>query len=207
MPALLFFFPQTGIRQHCLYLLGVIIAGTLSFSVMYLFQYRPYFTPTFLPHLETIKEMYEHQQTEQFEICRKGQLSNQALCLIFVVFDQANGMNAIQPNDKYAAVLMKLYGVDQGSLKTNLELILCSSSKKNNLTNRKLTEIRNRFAEAYLFFQKLNFTKGIDLLKKTGNEILGPRSHYRSKNKIRLKISALLFSLIFFISISVVRYR
>ncbi len=54
-------------------------------------------------------------------------------------------MNAMQPNDQYAGILTKLYGVDRGSLKTNLELILGSSGKRNNLTDRKLTEIRNRF--------------------------------------------------------------
>jgi hypothetical protein len=61
---------------------------------------------------------------------------------------------------------MKLYEVDLGSLKTNLGLILDSSSKRKNLSDGKQTEIRNQFVEAYLVFQKLNFTKGINLLKK-----------------------------------------
>jgi hypothetical protein len=58
---------------------------------------------------------------------------------------------------------MKLYGVDKGSLKKNLELIF---GKRKKLPPRKHTEIQNRFSEAYTFFEKLDFPKGIQLLKE-----------------------------------------
>ena len=68
----------------------------------------------------------------------------------------------LQCNDQFTSVLMKLYGVDKGSLKKNLELIL---SKRKSLTSRQLTEIENRFAEAYQFFEELKYPKGIHILK------------------------------------------
>lgn len=148
------------------YLLSIIMAGLLCFTVMYFFLYRPYFGSVYLPRLETVKETYERKEFENLEKCRRAQLSNQALCLIFYVLDQAGGINAIQPNDQFAGILAKLYGVDRGSLKTNLELILGCSGKRNNITERKRTEIQNRFVEAHLFLKELNFSKGLALLEK-----------------------------------------
>ena len=56
---------------------------------------------------------------------------------------------------------MKLYGVDQGSLKKNLELIL---TRKKNLSERKITEIQNRFREAQDFFEEIQFKEGMRIL-------------------------------------------
>jgi hypothetical protein len=129
---------------------------------MLLFHYRPNFYSDFLPKLETIKETYERKQLEQLEKCKRVQLSNPALVLIYYVFDKVSGVNSLQCNDHYAALLMKLYGVDQGSLKKNLELIFGS---KKNLSERKRTEIRNRFQEAYDFFEEIQFNQGPKLLQ------------------------------------------
>ncbi|MEJ0105479.1 MAG: hypothetical protein WDO19_24255 [Bacteroidota bacterium] len=91
LPALVVFLLYVTSMQSVFYLLNVLIAGLLSYPVLYLFHYRPYFSCSiFLPRLETIKEAYECRQKEQLEKCRKAQLSNQALCLIFYVFDQAS---------------------------------------------------------------------------------------------------------------------
>jgi hypothetical protein len=148
------------------YLLSIITAGLLCFTVMYFFLYRPYFGGVYLPRLETVKEAYERKEFENLEKCRKAQLSNQALCLIFYVLDQTSGMNTIQPNDHFAGILSKLYGVDRGSLKTNLELIFGNCGRRNSLTDRKRTEIRNRFNEAIDFLEELNFKSGIQILEK-----------------------------------------
>lgn len=164
LPVLIIFISSDSFEQRNL--LGVFMAGLLSFPILYLFLYRPNFGSTYLPRLETIKETFEQKQLEQLEKCRRAQLSNQALCLIYYVFDQACGINRLQPNEQYAGLLMKLYGVDQGSLKTNLELIMGSSTKRNSVSDRKRTEIKNRFTEAYQFFEELDFSRGIDLLKK-----------------------------------------
>jgi hypothetical protein len=146
--------------------LSVFLAGLLSFSVMYFFLYRPYFGSVYLPRLETVKETYERKEFENLEKCRKTQLSNLALCLVFYVLDQTSEINTIQPNDQFAGILAKLYGVDRGSLKTNLELVLGGAGKRNNITERKRTEIRNRFVEAYVFLEELNFNAGIQILEK-----------------------------------------
>ncbi len=147
------------------YMLSIITAGLLCFIVMYFFLYRPYFGSVYLPRLETVKETYERKEFENLEKCRKGQLSNQALCLVFYVLDKTSGINAAQPNDQFAGILAKLYGVDRGSLKTNLELILGSSGKRANLTDRRRTEIMNRFSEAKNFLGELKFNNGIQVLE------------------------------------------
>ena len=154
------------------FLVSIFMAGFLSFPVIYFFLYRPYFGSTYLPRLETVKEIYERKELENLEKCRKAQLSNQALCLIFYVLDQTSGINAMLPNDQFARTLSKLYGVDHGSLKANLELILGSSCKRNQLTDRKRTEIRNRFTESYDFLEELNFFDGIQILKNLESKFI-----------------------------------
>lgn len=151
-----------GFGQPNFYMLSVLIAGLLSYPILYLFHYRPYFSSIFLPRLETVKETYERKQIEQLEKCRQAQLSNFALALVFYVFDKTSGVNAIQCNDQSAELLMKLYGIDKGSIKKNLELII---GKRKNLPARKMTEIQNRFTEAYQFFEELQFSKGIHILQ------------------------------------------
>jgi hypothetical protein len=58
--------------------------------------------------------------------------------------------------------MMRLYGIDKGSIKKNLELII---GKRKNLPIRKMTEIHNRFTKAYQFFEELQFPKGIHMLQ------------------------------------------
>ena len=146
-------------------LFAILLAGSISFPVLYLFHYYPSFTSIFLPQLETIKEAYEQKQKEGLEKCRQAQLSNFALVLIYYVFTQAGNMNAPTCNDHSATLLMKLYGVDAGSLKKNLELILVGSKRKN-LTDRKKTELKNHFSEAYFFLEDIDFTSGVQKLKE-----------------------------------------
>jgi len=55
--------------------------------------------------------------------------------------------------------------VDSGSLKKSLELILIPMKRKN-LTERKITELRNRFEETFRFMEELQFAAGIEELKK-----------------------------------------
>jgi hypothetical protein len=161
LPVLVFFLWH-GLGQSNFYMLSVLFAGVLSYSVLYLFHYRPYFSSIFLPRLETAKEVYECKQREQMEKCRQAQLSNFALALVFYVFDKTTGMNRLQCNDQSAELMMKLYGIDKGSIKKSLELII---GKRKNLPTRKMTEIQNRFTEAYKFFEELQFPKGVHMLQ------------------------------------------
>jgi len=146
--------------------LSVLSAGIIGFIILVIFLYSPSFYFTYLPSLQTVKEYYDQKRLENIEKCRRQQLSNLALCLVFYAFDKIYNLNKLQPNDQYAEALNKLYGVDQGSLKKNLELIFSNSTKRNSLSDRKKTEIKNRFAEAYNFFEELQFGKGINLLKQ-----------------------------------------
>ena len=152
---------QILFRASGLALPALFVAAIITFTVLFLFNYWPNFYSDFLPKLETIKETYERKQLEQLEKCKRAQLSNPALVLIYYVLDKVIGLNSLQCNDHYAALLMKLYGVDQGSLKKNLELIF---GNKKNLSERKRTEIQNRFQEAQDFLEEIQFKDGLKIL-------------------------------------------
>jgi hypothetical protein len=174
LPVLMVFFIE-GFEQSNFYLFSVLIAGLISYPVLYLFHYRPYFSSIFLPRLETVKEAYERKQKEQLEKCRQAQLSNFALALVFYVFNKTSDINTLQCNDQSAELLMKLYGVDPGSIKKILCVIY---GKKDKLTNRKLTEIKNQFEEAFTFFEEMQFQEGIRILRE-----LEQRFQYSAKIK------------------------
>jgi hypothetical protein len=163
LPALVVYLFYGSLERAGFYLLGFFIAGLLSYVILYLFHYRPWFSAIFLPRLETVKEMYEQKQIAQLEKCRQAQLSNLSLTLVFYVLDKAAGMNQLQCTNACASLLMKLYGVDNGSLRKNLELIF---TRKKSISERRSTEIRSRFSEAYVFLEELNFSKGIIILKE-----------------------------------------
>jgi hypothetical protein len=161
----IFFLVQGGFYQPNLYLAVIFIAGLITYLVLYVFHYRPNFNSVYLPNLETVKETYEHKQIVQQAKCRQAQLSNFSLSLFFWVLADINGLNLRTCDDHSANLLMKLYGVDPGSLKKNLELIL-GTSKRKNMKNRQKTEIRNRFAETYDYLEALEFSTGIEKLKE-----------------------------------------
>jgi hypothetical protein len=163
LPAFVIIMVSGGFTHLPQYLASFFVVGLLSFLVLYVAIYRHYFTSFYLPQVETIKEEYEHKVVEQVEKCRQAQLSNFALTLVYYVYDKASGQNSLQCNDHYAGALTEMFGVDQGSLKKNLELIL---GKKKELSTRKQTEIHNRFQEAYALLEKLQFSKGVLILNE-----------------------------------------
>jgi hypothetical protein len=118
------------------------------------------------------KEKIEQQQ-ETIKKCRQAQLSNFALTLIYYAFVKAAGNTCVESNDHTANILLRLYGVDRGSLRTNLELIVGSSCNRKNLGDRKCTEIRNRFEEARDFLNEMDFPKGVSLVRDLESKILG----------------------------------
>ena len=142
---------------------GFFVAGLIVIPVLFVSHYCPSYYFDFLPKLEMVKESFEELRNIKMEKCRQAQLSNFALALVFYVIDKTSAINTLQCNDQSAALLMKLYGVDNGSMKKNLELIL---GKKRQLPPRKYTEIQNRFDEACAFFEDLQFTKGIQILRE-----------------------------------------
>ena len=112
------------------------------------------------------------QQQEELKKCRQAQLSNFALTLVYFAWVKGLGI-WVDGSDHTAQLLQKLYGVDRGSLRNNLDLIAGSSSKRKNLGERKLTEMRIRFDEATIFFKEMGYTKGITILKELEIKILG----------------------------------
>ncbi len=151
------------------YCIQLFIAGFVSYWVMYLFHYKPCFDGNYLPMLETIKESYDRKQTEQVEKCRQAQLPNFTLTLLFYVFLKTSKTSSLQCNDHTAKLMTQLFGVDAGSLKKNLSLLL---GKKQHLSMRKTTEIRNRFEEAFMFLEAINFSEGIVVLRGLEQRLL-----------------------------------
>ena len=114
-----------------------------------------------------------HERQDKIKKCRQAQLSNFALTLIYYVLAKTSGMPELHSNDHTAHLLMQFYGIDPGSIRTNLELITGSGGRRRNLSDRKRTEIINRFSEAYRFFEEQKFTAGILLLKELEIKIAG----------------------------------
>ena len=52
---------------------SLLLAAFVSYPILYLFHNRLYFSSTFLPGLETVKESYEHKQAKHLEKCRQVQ--------------------------------------------------------------------------------------------------------------------------------------
>ncbi len=144
---------------------AVAMAGILSYSVMYLFYYRFTFNYTLLPNVEVIKEEYEQNLSEEIRKCRKAQYSNFTLVLIDYVITEISKMAVLSCDDKSASMLTELFGVDTGSMKKNLELIFIKSKRKD-FTERNKTEYKNRFNEAYDFFENRRCIEGLQILKK-----------------------------------------
>ncbi len=83
---------------------AVFLGGCISFVIIVAFSYWPVYYSDFLPKLDTIVAQYEKEIKVAAEIkkCKKAQLSNPALVLIYYVFDKVTGMNSLQCNDHYA---------------------------------------------------------------------------------------------------------
>ncbi|MBO9203368.1 MULTISPECIES: hypothetical protein [Niastella] len=114
--------------------------------------------------LDQITCQRERLATLQNEIpkCRQKQMHTFSQVLIFYAFYKTAGLNALQCNDVTAGQLMKLFGKDQGGIKDSLQLII---GPKQELSHRFRTEIQNRFNDVYAFFEELQFSAGISLLK------------------------------------------
>jgi len=112
------------------------------------------------------QKTFQNQQQEELRKSRQAQMSNLALTLIYYALAKGAGINNAAGNDRVAQLLQKLYGVDRGSLRNNLDLIAGTGSKRKNLGERKLTEIRNRFEEAINFLKEMDYPQGIKTLKE-----------------------------------------
>jgi hypothetical protein len=155
---------QEQADQQCQYF-QIQLQGKLAEQQTRLLKQQEAIQNRFQQKISLQKEKIEQQQ-EAIKKCRQAQLSNFALTLIYYAFAKTAGSTSIENDDHTANLLLKLYGVDRGSLRTNLDLIAGSGSKRKNLGERKYTEIRNRFEEAISFFNEMDFPRGVLLLKE-----------------------------------------
>lgn len=144
--------------------------GLITFLTLLFIQYKPFYHTDFLPRLQSIASAYDDRQLAQLEKCKQAQYSNLALVLIFHVWDKTEAVNSSLTIDQLSRQLTKLYGVDNGSIKKNLELLF---HKHTSLTPRKRKEIEKGFEEAYAFFEELNYQKGTSVLKTLELKVIG----------------------------------
>jgi hypothetical protein len=152
-------------HQLSISIAGLVFAGVVSFLVLYFFHYKPLYYSIFLPKLETAKEACEQKFREQLNKCRQAQLPNFTLVLIYYVFAQCLEIKKPLCDENSALLIMTLFGVDDGSIKRSLEMLLVNSKRKD-LSERRKTEFKNRFHDAYAFFEKIGLVDGMSKLKQ-----------------------------------------
>ena len=145
---------------------AIIISSLIAFPILMLSFYFPQFIATFLPELYKVQQTQSQERSSEIEKCRKAQLPNSTLVLIWYVLDKTSGIDSLKNIDAYTDLLNQLYGVDQRSIKTAMDLFWGSSRKRSQLKGRARTEIENRFTEAYQFFEALHFEKASTILKE-----------------------------------------
>lgn len=104
--------------------------------------------------------------------CRQAQLPNLTLTLIYYTQAKLTGITPIHADDQTATLLCKLYGVDKGSLRRHLEVIVGTSAKRKGLSGRRRTEIHNRIEEAMQLLGDMNCPEGIQILEELERKIL-----------------------------------
>lgn len=146
---------------NLLYLSVLCMMGGISFWIVYLFIYLPFFSLAFLPQLESLianckKAHIEVQQTKS----AKTQSKIPALTITLYVLLKAAGIERIAPDTFSAQMLNRLTGVDTDSIKENLRRIIHSK----NLTPKERAEVAKGIAVAKVYFEKLSHPPAIKLL-------------------------------------------
>lgn len=146
-------------------IVNLFVASFSSFLVLLGFHYKPGYMNNYLPHVENAIAIYEERQKEKMQKCKQAQLPNFSLSLLFFVFAQMNGIEILRNDEKFSTLLMKICGIDPGSIKKNLDLLI-SPSSLSKVSDRKMTEIRNRFDEVYFILIELRLEDAVHYLKK-----------------------------------------
>ncbi|TXJ27602.1 MAG: hypothetical protein E6Q24_07140 [Chitinophagaceae bacterium] len=144
---------------------NLFVASVSCYLVLLVFHYTPEFMHNYLPQVENATAIYEERQNENMLKCRQAQLPNFSLTLLFFVFAQINGIEILHNDEKVSKLLMKIYGIDPGSIKKNLDMLI-SPRSLSKVSNRKMTEIRNCFNDVYQVFEELHLEDAVDYLKR-----------------------------------------
>lgn len=149
---------------------NLFVASFTSYLVLLAFHYKPEFMHNYLPQVENATAAYEERQNEKLQKCRQAQLPNFSLTLLFFVFAQLKGIEILRNDERVSTLLMKIFGIDPGSIKKNLDLLILPSGLSK-ASDRKMTEIKNRFDEVYSILTELNLEDAVDYLKKLEREL------------------------------------
>ncbi|RPD39451.1 hypothetical protein EG028_20230 [Chitinophaga barathri] len=88
-------------------------------------------------------------------------MSNTALSIIFYALAKTSGMHLNKIDAPFGGLLMSLYGSSPDSLQKALKLITC---KVTSLSPHKQTELEKSIEEARIFFTKLEFPQGLEII-------------------------------------------
>lgn len=144
----------------------VIVSAFAVFLLQIFFLYLPLFMRFFLPAMYELQQKEINERVYETEKCKKAQLPNTTLVLILFALTKTAGLESLKNKNDYSELLTQLFGVDQRSIKSTIDLFWGSAQKRNKLQGRARTEIENRFSEAYNFCEALGFEKGISHLKE-----------------------------------------
>lgn len=101
---------------------ALFLTGLLSFALLTIIHYWPFFYSDFLPKLDTI--IAEHEQQIEVEEkttkCKRTQFLAPALIVIYYAISKISHLPLLSCNDHSAELLNKLYGVSKDKLKENL---------------------------------------------------------------------------------------
>jgi len=154
--------------------IAIPVSMLITFPVLILSLYLPQFTGVSLPELYKTQQAELSARSSDLEKCRKAQLPNVTLVLIWYVLDKTSGIKSISNSDEHTQLLTELYGIDQRSIKKSIDLFFGSAIHRSKLKGRARTEIENRFSEARAFFQQLSFKKGMALLDELETKCFAP---------------------------------
>lgn len=152
------------VRSNFLHPTAISISLLITFPILIISLYLPQFTTIFLPELYKAQQKNIEEHSSELEKCRKAQLPNDTLVLVWYVLDKTAGLKSLSNADEHTMLLTQLYGIDQRSIKKTIDLFFGSSLNRSKLKGRARTEIENRFTEARTFFQQLSFKKAATLL-------------------------------------------
>jgi hypothetical protein len=161
---IVFLMPSTDGFSVGMYIRMYVIIASLVYVPLYFTVYRPTFNLEFLPRLETVIAEYEDRERAWLEKCKRDQLTNRGLVLLFYALDKTSKANYLTPSDKCADLLHKIFGSSPDGIKKALDLIF-KKDKRAKLEHRHLVEVGKSFEEAYAILEEMQFDEGIQRLK------------------------------------------
>src|ERR1035438_8745552 len=135
-------------------LVSVFIAGSVSLTTIFFFNYLPSYYSDFLPKLDTIIAEQEklQQAADEMKKCKRTQFPIPALTIIYYIFSKTSSTPLLACNDNSAGLLNNLFGADKDKLKQNLYRLLKLSS----LSPKEQAEFRKGIDTARAFFEEIN---------------------------------------------------